>query len=984
MIIQSIRLKNIKCYGNGANDAGVTIAFEPGANRVAGRNGHGKTTLIECIGYALFLTPPQSEEYFQIETYFLSYGAKEGEIDVTFSCEGDSYRIERAVGKQTKRRSKVIQLSDQSICAEGDQEVAAFLCRLLRFPDPGHLTEVFCKLVGVKQGRLTWPFDSKPGEARRYFEPLLDVEVFRDCFDRLKGTVETFESQRREHLTKLAAINERINERANSPEMLVGAQQRVAATTTALTESATERDAALSLKEHLEILGKAVESSRNVLNSANQTAAHAKTLWEVGEKQLSEAKDAVQVLADNETANKAHTEAIQALAQLELSREKRDAIKRERDQAEKARVDHQGKSVAAREQAKEFALQVAGKEKECGIIAGKITPLKDALETSLDSFTIAARQVEEAEDHRDTINKWIDGLDALIKSQNRGAATVARLFREISGWDGAKLLTAETTAASAAEVLKDAEAKLTKAEQQHVTLKAQLKEIAGGVCPFLKEKCQQFDPSKVQADLDQQTSAIPGLMQAVKQGKLAYEAAERMLKELRTAHGKISGMETELTEALGGYLDGLKNLNSAQAVSSHAWLLAWEPQLSSMPVANINTLEKIAPVKVVDLQQQLASFVNDAKTWWEKTNAIIKGRFKAFNEEARTRKVQETSLVQYAEEHSRLKVEIQKLTQKATAKESGARQTDGVVTGLTAKVVELDDELKPFINLDNDLKCEQLKRDANRPGHERYLGARSIAGELAARQARLTQLMADESAAQQALLAAAAAVHKAEQDFDPEQLKVAIADHQTKRDRFTTLQTSLEAEQKNLEKEEKRFKEWGSACLERERVSAEIGRCEAAKAITELARKTLRDTAPAVAQHLCNRIAARAQSIFNQMNSEPIELAWDAERYGLRVTPGDRRFAMLSGGEQTKLALAMTLGMIDEFSGLQLCIFDEPTYGVDADSRHKLADAILQAQAAAGLDQLLLVSHDDAFDGKIDYTILLEKSGRLGTRIVLD
>jgi hypothetical protein len=29
--------------------------------------------------------------------------------------------------------------------------------------------------------------------------------------------------------------------------------------------------------------------------------------------------------------------------------------------------------------------------------------------------------------------------------------------------------------------------------------------------------------------------------------------------------------------------------------------------------------------------------------------------------------------------------------------------------------------------------------------------------------------------------------------------------------------------------------------------------------------------------------------------------------YSLRVTPGDRRFAMLSGGEQTKLALAMTL-----------------------------------------------------------------------------
>jgi hypothetical protein len=53
----------------------------------------------------------------------------------------------------------------------------------------------------------------------------------------------------------------------------------------------------------------------------------------------------------------------------------------------------------------------------------------------------------------------------------------------------------------------------------------------------------------------------------------------------------------------------------------------------------------------------------------------------------------------------------------------------------------------------------------------------------------------------------------------------------------------------------------------------------------------------------------------------------------------------------------MTPAMIEEFSELQFCIFDKPTYGVDADSRHKLADAILQAQEAGGPDQLLLVSH---------------------------
>ena len=96
---------------------------------------------------------------------------------------------------------------------------------------------------------------------------------------------------------------------------------------------------------------------------------------------------------------------------------------------------------------------------------------------------------------------------------------------------------------------------------------------------------------------------------------------------------------------------------------------------------------------------------------------------------------------------------------------------------------------------------------------------------------------------------------------------------------------------------------------------------------------------------------------------------------------GGGHFAMLSGGEQTKLALAMTLAMIQQFSALRFCLFDEPTYGVDADSREKLADAIVEVQKISGLDQLLLVSHDDAFDGKIEHVICVKKNAVTGTAV---
>jgi DNA repair protein SbcC/Rad50 len=983
MIIQSIRLKHIKSYGVGPDEKGVTISFENGVNRVAGRNGHGKTTLIESIGYALFLTEPQFEENFQIETYFLSHGAKEGEIDVTFSCDGESYRIERAVGKQPKRRAKVIQLSDQSICAEGDQEVSVFLCRLLKFPDAGHMSEVFCKLVGVKQGRLAWPFDSKSTEAKRYFEPLLEVDVFRNCFDRLKGAVDAFESQKVEQITKRAAIDERIQERADSQSTFAAAKEKVHSTATSIEEANLARDAAQKLKDGFEALDKAVTNSRTVLASATEKASHAKAQREAAQTQHTESKDAVVIVANNEIAHKAHTEANEALTKLGQQRIQRDQLKQQRDNAEAERISHQSKATAAVDQAKEFSSQRDVKQKECDALACKIKPLEETLEKTAAHFQKTSDAVDEAKEHRDTVGGWIDGLAGLVKNQKRTSAAVGRLTKEISAWDAAKLKAAVKTEKEAASALKTAHDKLAKAEQQQATSKDQLDEISGGVCPFLKEKCRQFDPAKVQADLKTQSGVIAGLKKDVEKAEAAHQTAESSLGELRSAEGGIKGKVNELGESLESFGDGMQSLTAEEVAKSIKWFSKWESKISALPSSPKIPHQELDASAVVKLQQELEIYLPEANAWWEQADSVIKGRLKEFSETEKNRKAQETTLKQFSEQLVQLKTEHQGFIAKIATKESEAQKHNSEAARFGTNVGKLDEGLKPFVQLDIDLNREQSKRDANRIGHECYLGAKKLADDLSQRQSKLEQLQSAENVAQQALETARVASQKAEQEFDPEKLKAARADHQSKHDRVTTLKVSLKAEEDYLRKEEKRFNEWEAACRDRAVIAAEIGRCEAAIEITELARKTLRDTAPAVAQHLCNRIAARAQRVFNQINPEPIELAWEAERYGLHITPGDRRFAMLSGGEQTKLALAMTLAMIEEFSGLQFCIFDEPTYGVDADSRHKLADAILQAQEAAGLDQLLLVSHDDAFEGKIEHAILLEKSAIAGTQVAL-
>jgi transposase-like protein len=54
-------------------------------------------------------------------------------------------------------------------------------------------------------------------------------------------------------------------------------------------------------------------------------------------------------------------------------------------------------------------------------------------------------------------------------------------------------------------------------------------------------------------------------------------------------------------------------------------------------------------------------------------------------------------------------------------------------------------------------------------------------------------------------------------------------------------------------------------------------------------------------------------------------------------------------------------------------------------SRHKLADAIVRLQdvTESRLDQILLVSHDDAFEGKIEHVVMIRKTATEGSAPLL-
>jgi len=126
-----------------------------------------------------------------------------------------------------------------------------------------------------------------------------------------------------------------------------------------------------------------------------------------------------------------------------------------------------------------------------------------------------------------------------------------------------------------------------------------------------------------------------------------------------------------------------------------------------------------------------------------------------------------------------------------------------------------------------------------------------------------------------------------------------------------------------------------------------------------------------------------AERLYARIAQESAALAW-SDGYEIQLIDQQngrercRSFAQLSGGERMSAALAVRLALLLRFSSLRFACFDEPTDALDTDRRSNLAQVL--PELTAQWDQVLMISHDDAFDAMTENALELE-AGRDGTRI---
>jgi len=1010
MRLISVELENIKSYRR------ATIPLAEGVNAICGLNGSGKTTLLEAIGFALFDSLPYNQGAF------LREGEKTGTVRVRLLAHDERvYEIVRKVGSGAGHY--VADVESGTRIAERNETLTWIREHALRMEGEADLRALFENAVGVPQGTMTAVFLQPANPRKNIFDPLLRVEEYRGAFDRLLETVNHLKDRigmlnaeiaRLEGETAriadleaeletlghdLQAVNadlETLADRRNVAEMRVRAfdeaEKRVAdlagrvKTATMLVE---ERERSRQQQERL--ANEAREAREVVLATElayRQVVAARKELARLQEQlaireriEKDMAGVSTAVTKTNDIINETDAEWRTAVAAGERAVALEPQVIRWQELDERKRVieDQQRELVRIEKELGERRQELEGACRDAEMRSRAIAEARAAAERAAalparrerldqlrrdesDLQTVAGRRSDREKEGKD-LRKRFDALDQDRKRLAEIRAEMAALQPLVAG---------TPALAERERTLRERQVEINATRQY---LGVAVTSLQRGQCPILDLACPAVaanatvidrvspgdlldelndvarDLAEIQADLNQGQQAVAryqtlqGSIEPLERSERDITDLEAELERVRAEYAELSDhlkRKPEIERDITALLSEIRGLEAdQQQAAAIESLLAQETRDDERRTALTKRIDELessrAPLLTLaaDLQvvtQELQSLGNPA----QERNTLLAQANRAPQLEIRLQRLQE----QLQQDSDRLRALIA--------------------------------ERQPFASLDEAMAAEQDVLERLSPEHDRYLQHKNTAAEVETRETAEREAERSLTDAQSDLEQALADHANAAEGYDATAHREARDDLEEVRGEESTL---LERRKNIAADVEERLAILDALRVKEKKLHQRLReRLEMEETLTtvDFVRKTIKEAGPIVTKTLLGQISAGANDFFAElMDDHAAELRWE-DNYEIVVQRGTevRKFAQLSGGEQMSAALSIRLALLREISGIDVAFFDEPTQNMDEERRSSLADQINQVR---GFEQLIVISHDDAFEHQTDHLIRLHK-----------
>ena len=911
MIIKRVQLENYRSHSN------TTVEFTKGVNLILGKNGRGKTSILEAISTVMFNTKDRTGK--ETGKSYIKFGEKSSKVDIDFIAnDGREYNLKTEFFKTKPKKQTLKDIIGSEY--DGDiQEKLEELCGIKK-----GFEETYENIVIAKQNEFINIFKDSGTTREKTFNKIFNTQIYKEMYDSfLKEAVDKYKEKVKDLEKEITFLKENMEDKEQITNFLKE-------------EKEVEKNLQDNFK-NINVVSKNLENEikdyetteielNNLIKNIKDEENKIKKYLSLLKENIVEAKQAKKSKIIIKESEKSYLEYLEIENRLKNLRENLDNLLEE----QKLNIQYQNNIEKLELSNKNLKVDISNLEENIS----KNSEKKENLESEISSLKIK----EEDLDLKlkiyitllDKLEKLEDFKDKKLEDKLKKTTEIDILKKElVSKNDLFKTITIEILEKKLSD-FQELEKELKLLEEQKIifeteikTLKKSSKELSDKICPFLNEKCQNLEDKEAE---DYFSSKISIKTEDLENLKKNIEEKTQILVEKVVFEDKKK-QYFELEKSIKDLELSLKN-------------------------EEINLKEIELDIKNLDMNIQ--KLIENQEF---QNSQMLREKKKELEVELRNLNLDEKrEILKNLLEN--LEREKEKILKNQNSIESNLKEIDEY----SKKIKE--DTNKNIESKKSEIKTFENKLDDLKNPYNEYLKNNVLAEDLDNLLIKvdknikeLYSLRTDKNLLKEKV-----------SDLEEKIKNIKIAELKEKydiiKDELNEINKKLGSSQEKIENYKKILEKISSQEEKQKKLLTEFKKLENKFNKASLIRNEIGQMGRAISKYMLSGISNIASVNFNKITGRTERIEWSNEekdKYAVYLVGQERKiaFEQLSGGEQVSVAIAIRGTMTEYFTNSKFMILDEPTNNLDTERKKLLAEYM--GEILNNLEQSIIVTHDDTF-----------------------
>ena len=911
MIIKKVQLENYRSHSNS------TVEFTKGVNLILGKNGRGKTSILEAISTVMFNTKDRSGK--ETGKSYIKFGEKSSKVEIDFIAnDGREYNLKTEFFKTKPKKQTLKDIIGSEY--DGDiQEKLEELCGIKK-----GFEETYENIVIAKQNEFINIFKAKPKDREEIFNKIFNTQIYKEMYDSfLKEAIDKYKFEKENLDSKISSLKEHMEDKEQITNFLKE-------------EKEVEKNLQDNFK-NINVVSKNLENEikdyetteielNNLVKNIKDEENKIKKYLSLLKENIIEAKQAKKSKIIVKETKNSYLEYLEIENRLKDLRENLDNLLEE----QKLNTQYQNNIKILKLNNENLKTDIINLEENIS----KNSEKKENLENEISNLKVKEENLDLK------LKKYINLLDKLEKLENfkdkkledklKKTTEIDILKKElVSKNDLFKIINIEELEKKLYN-FQELEKELKLLEEQKIifeteikTLKKSSKELSNKICPFLNEKCQNLEDKEAE---DYFSSKISIKIEDLENLKKNIEEKTQILVEKVVFEDKKK-QYFELEKSIKDLELSLKN-------------------------EEINLKEIELDIKNLDMDIQ--KLIENQEF---KNSQMLREKKKELEVELRNLNLDEKreNLKNLLEN---LEIEKEKILKNQNSIENNLKEIDEY----SKKIKE--DTNKNIESIKSEIKTFENKLDDLKNPYNEYLKNNVLAEDLDNLLLKVDKNIKELYSLRTEKNLLEEKVSNLEEKIKNIKIDELKEKYDIIKEELNEINKKLGSSQEKIENYKKILEKISSQEEKQKKLLIEFKKLENKFNKASLIRNEVGQMGRAISKYMLSGISNIASVNFNKITGRTERIEWSNEekdKYAVYLVGQERKiaFEQLSGGEQVSVAIAIRGTMTEYFTNSKFMILDEPTNNLDIERKKLLAEYM--GEILNNLEQSIIVTHDDTF-----------------------